>query len=276
MKPSARGQLLWRLADLMEAHADKLAEIESLDNGKPVTVARAGDVPLAIDMFLYMAGMATKVRGSMLNLSSPGDYHSYILREPVGVVGQIIPWNFPLLMAAWKPAPALAAGCTVVLKPAEQTPLSALRLGKLIARAATGNLKKVTLELGGKSPVIAFPDAGLDRTVPGAASAIFFNQGQNGSGAGGDLRPRAGRLALRRRPGPDRQAGERHDLRSGRVDLDQLPQRVRRLPALRRLQAVRLEPRDRRGGAAQPPGSEGGHGGALSRVWGRAARRPAA
>ena len=223
MKPSVRGQLLWRVADLMEAHADELAEIESLDNGKPVTVARTGDIPLAIDMFRYMAGMATKVRGSTLNLSSPGDYHSYILREPVGVVGQIIPWNFPLLMAAWKLAPALAVGCTVVLKPAEQTPLSALRLGelileagfppgvvnmvpgfgetagarlanhpdvdkvaftgstevgKLIARAATGNLKKVTLELGGKSPVIVFPDADLDRAIPGAASAIFFNQGQ--------------------------------------------------------------------------------------------------
>ncbi len=223
MKPSARGQLLWRLADLMEAHADELAEIESLDNGKPVTVARAADIPLAIDMFRYMAGMATKVRGSTLSLSAPGDYHSYILREPVGVVGQIIPWNFPLLMAAWKLAPALAVGCTVVLKTAEQTPLSALRLGelvleagfppgvvnilpgfgetagaalanhpdvdkvaftgstevgKLIARAATGNLKKVTLELGGKSPVVVFPDADLDRTVPGAAGAIFFNQGQ--------------------------------------------------------------------------------------------------
>jgi len=223
MKPSARGQLLWRLADLMEAHADELAEIESLDNGKPVTVARAGDVTLAIDMFRYMAGFATKVHGQTLNLSTPGDYHSYVLREPVGVVGQIIPWNFPLLMAAWKLAPALAVGCTVVLKPAEQTPLSALRLGeliieagfppgvvgilpgfgetagaalanhpdvdkvaftgstevgKLIARAATGNLKKVTLELGGKSPVIVFADADLDRTIPGAASAIFFNQGQ--------------------------------------------------------------------------------------------------
>ncbi len=223
MKPSARGQLLWRLADLMEAHADELAEIESLDNNKPVTVARAGDVPLAIDMFRYMAGMATKVHGHTLNLSSPGDYHSYILREPVSVVGQIIPWNFPLLMAAWRLAPALAVGCTVVLKTAEQTPLSALRLGelileagfppgvvnilpgfgetagaalanhldvdkvaftgstevgKLIAHAATGNLKKVTLELGGKSPVIVFPDADLDRTILGAASAIFFNQGQ--------------------------------------------------------------------------------------------------
>ena len=223
MKPSNRGQLLWRLAELMEAHADELAEIESLDNGKPVTVARAADIPLAIDMFRYMGGMATKVRGSTLSLSSPGDYHSYVLREPVGVVGQIIPWNFPLLMAAWKLAPALAVGCTVVLKTAEQTPLSALRLGelileagfppgvvsilpgfgetagaalanhpdvdkvaftgstevgKLIARAATGNLKKVSLELGGKSPLIVFSDADLERAIPGAASAIFFNQGQ--------------------------------------------------------------------------------------------------
>ncbi|MGI4797871.1 MAG: aldehyde dehydrogenase family protein, partial [Janthinobacterium lividum] len=161
--------------------------------------------------------------GKSLNISAPGEYHSYILREPVGVVGQIIPWNFPLLMAAWKLGPALATGCTVVLKPAEQTPLTALRLGelimeagfppgvvnilpgfgetagaaianhpdvdkvaftgstevgKMIARAATGNLKKVSLELGGKSPVIVFPDADMERVIPGAASAIFFNQGQ--------------------------------------------------------------------------------------------------
>ncbi len=223
MKPSERGQMLWRIAALMEAHADELAEIESLDNGKPVTVARAADIPLAIDMFRYMAGWATKIEGRSLSLSTPGDYHSYVLREPIGVVGQIIPWNFPLLMAAWKVAPALAVGCTIVLKPAEQTPLTALRLGelmleaglppgvinilpgfgetagaaianhpdvdkvaftgstevgKLIAHAATGNLKKVTLELGGKSPLIIFPDADLERAIPGAASAIFFNQGQ--------------------------------------------------------------------------------------------------
>ena len=223
MKPSERGQLLLRIAALMEANADELAELESLDNGKPVTVARAADIPLAIDMFRYMAGWATKIEGRTLSLSTPGDYHSYVLREPIGVVGQIIPWNFPLLMAAWKLAPALAVGCTVVLKPAEQTPLTALRLGelmleaglppgavnilpgfgetagaaianhpdvdkvaftgstevgKLIAQAATGNLKKVTLELGGKSPLIIFPDADLERAIPGAASAIFFNQGQ--------------------------------------------------------------------------------------------------
>ena len=223
MKPVERAWLIWRLSDLMEAHADELAELESLDNGKPVTVARAADIPFSIETFRYMAGWVTKIHGQVLPHSAPGDYHSYILREPVGVVGQIIPWNFPLLMAAWKLGPALATGCTVVLKPAEQTPLTALRLGelileagfpkgavnilpgfgetagaaianhpdidkvaftgstevgKLIARAATGNLKKVTLELGGKSPVIVFPDADMERVIPGAASAIFFNQGQ--------------------------------------------------------------------------------------------------
>ena len=223
MKPVERARLLWKLSDLMEAHADELAELESLDNGKPVTVAKAADVPFSIETFRYMAGWPTKLGGKTLNISAPGDYHSYILREPVGVVGQIIPWNFPLLMAAWKLGPALATGCTVVLKPAEQTPLTALRLGelileagfppgvvnilpgfgetagaaianhpdvdkvaftgstevgKLIARAATGNLKKVSLELGGKSPVIVFPDADMEKVIPGAASAIFFNQGQ--------------------------------------------------------------------------------------------------
>ncbi len=188
-----------------------------------MTVARVADVPLAVDMFRYMAGWATKINGSTLSLSFPGDFHSYTLREPVGVAAQIIPWNFPLLMAAWKLGPALAAGCTVVLKLAEQTPLSGLRLaeliheagfpegvvnvltgfgegagaplaahemvdkvaftgstevGKLIVKAAAGNLKKVTLELGGKSPAIVFPDADLDRAIAGAASAIFFNHGQ--------------------------------------------------------------------------------------------------
>ena len=181
------------------------------------------DVPLAVDMFRYMGGWATKVTGSTIPLSFPGDFLSYTLREPVGVVGQIIPWNFPLLMAAWKLAPALACGCTVVLKAAEQTPLSALRLaelvleagfpagvvnilagygetagaalaahdlvdkvaftgstevGKLIVKAAAGNLKKVSLELGGKSPAIVFPDADLERAIPGTAMGIFFNQGQ--------------------------------------------------------------------------------------------------
>jgi phenylacetaldehyde dehydrogenase len=223
VSPSARGRLLWKLADLVEAHLEEFAELESLDNGKPLTVARVADVPLTVDMFRYMAGWATKLTGSTIPLSMPGEYLSYTLREPVGVVAQIIPWNFPLLMAAWKLAPALAAGCTVVLKAAEQTPLTALRLaelvleagfppgvvnilagfgetagaalaehdlvdkvaftgstevGKLIVKAAAGNLKKVSLELGGKSPAIVFPDADLERAIPGAASAIFFNHGQ--------------------------------------------------------------------------------------------------
>ncbi len=223
MSPSARGQLLWKLADLLEQSTEEFAQLESLDNGKPVSVARIADVPLAVDLFRYMAGWATKTMGSTIPLSAGHDFLSYTVREPVGVVAQIIPWNFPLLMAAWKLGPALATGCTVVMKLAEQTPLTGLRLaqlfmqagfppgvvniltgfgepcgaplaahmdvdkvaftgstevGKLIARAATGNLKKVTLELGGKSPAIIFPDADMDEAIAGAASAIFFNQGQ--------------------------------------------------------------------------------------------------
>ena len=223
MSTSQRGQLIWKVADLLEANLEEFAEIESLDNGKPFSVARVADLPLAIDMFRYMAGWATKISGSTLNFSTPGAFHSYTMREPIGVVGQIIPWNFPLLMAAWKLAPALAAGCCVVLKVAEQTPMTALRLaelfdqagfppgvvniltgygegagaplaahplvdkiaftgstevGKLIVKASAGNLKKVSLELGGKSPAIIFPDADLERAIPGTASAIFFNQGQ--------------------------------------------------------------------------------------------------
>src|SRR5229473_3182548 len=224
---SERGKLVWKLADLLEEHLEEFATLETLDNGKPLTVARAADVPLAVEMFRYMAGWATKLEGTTIPLSvpyTPGvNYHAYTLREPVGVVGQIIPWNFPLLMAAWKLAPALASGCTVVLKPAEQTPLSALRLGeliteagfpdgvvnivpgygetagaalaahadvdkiaftgstevgKLIVKAAAGNLKRVSLELGGKSPAIVFPDADLELAIAGTASAIFYNQGQ--------------------------------------------------------------------------------------------------
>jgi phenylacetaldehyde dehydrogenase len=224
MSPSERGRLLWKLADLLEQHLDEFAELESLDNGKPLSVARVADVPLAVDLFRYMAGWPTKILGSTIPLSVPGDpYLAYTLREPVGVVGQVIPWNFPLLMAAWKLGPALAAGCTVVMKPAEQTPLSALRLGelimeagfpagvvnivpgfgetagaalaahpdvdkiaftgstevgKLIVRASAGNLKKVSLELGGKSPNIVFADADLDTAIAGSANAIFFNHGQ--------------------------------------------------------------------------------------------------
>ncbi len=227
MTPSERGRLIWKLSDLLEKHLEEFAELETLDNGKPLTIARAADVPLAVDLFRYMAGWATKIEGHTIPISVPytpgARYHAYTLREPIGVVGQIIPWNFPLLMAAWKLGPALAAGCTVVLKPAEQTPLSALRLGeliceagfpegvvnivpgygetagaalaahtdvdkvaftgstevgKLILQAASGNLKKVSLELGGKSPNVVFKDADLDVAIQGAASAIFFNHGQ--------------------------------------------------------------------------------------------------
>jgi len=223
VSPSARGQLLWKLADLIEKNLEELAELESIDNGKPYAVARVADLPLAVDMFRYMAGWSTKISGTTLPWSLPGQFLSYTVREPIGVVGQIIPWNFPLLMAAWKLAPALAAGCTVVLKAAEQTPLTALRLGelvleagfpagvvniltgfgetagaalaahpdvdkiaftgstevgKLIVHAAAGNLKKVSLELGGKSPAIILPDADIDASIAGASNAIFFNHGQ--------------------------------------------------------------------------------------------------
>src|SRR5450631_4420761 len=128
--PAARAKMIWKLADLIEEHLEEFAQLESLDNGKPLAVARVADVPLAVDLFRYMSGWTTKIEGQTLSTSQLGaDYFAYTLREPVGVVGQIIPWNFPLLMAAWKLGPALATGCTVVLKPAEQTPLSALRLG---------------------------------------------------------------------------------------------------------------------------------------------------
>ena len=222
---SERGRLMWKLADLVEKHAEEFAQLESLDNGKPLTIARVADVPGTVDMFRYMAGWATKIEGNTIPLSGAanGQFLAYTVREPVGVVGQIIPWNFPLLMAAWKLAPALAAGCCVVLKPAEQTPLSALLLGeliqeagipdgvvnivpgygetagaalaahpqvdkialtgstevgKLIVQAASGNLKKVSLELGGKSPNVIFDDADVENSIPGAAMAIFFNHGQ--------------------------------------------------------------------------------------------------
>jgi len=139
MTASERGRLIWKLADLLEQHTEEFGYIESLDNGKPLSIAKAADVPLAVDLFRYMAGWATKIEGNTIPLSVPytpgAKYLAYTLREPVGVVGQIIPWNFPLLMAAWKLGPALATGCTVVLKPAEQTPLSALRLGELIMEA---------------------------------------------------------------------------------------------------------------------------------------------
>ncbi len=225
MPPAGRGKLIWKLADLIEKHQEEFAQLESLDNGKPLKISRIADLPLTIEHMRYYAGWATKIEGNTipLTLAEPSKFLAYTVREPVGVVGQIIPWNFPLLMAAWKLGPALAAGCTVVLKPAEQTPLSALRLGeliqeagfpdgvvnivpgygetagaalaahpdvdkiaftgstevgKLIIQAAAGNLKKVSLELGGKSPNIVMADADLETTIPGAASAIFFNHGQ--------------------------------------------------------------------------------------------------
>src|ERR1700745_2245382 len=139
MTASERGRLIWKLADLLEAHTEEFGYLESLDNGKPLAVAKAADVPLAVDLLRYMAGWATKIEGNTIPISVPytpgAKYLAYTLREPVGVVGQIIPWNFPLLMAAWKLGPALATGCTVVLKPAEQTPLSCLRLGELVQEA---------------------------------------------------------------------------------------------------------------------------------------------
>jgi phenylacetaldehyde dehydrogenase len=227
MTATERGRLIWRLGDLVLEHLEELAELETLDNGKPISVTRAVDVPLTAELFHYMAGWANKLEGNTIPLSVPyapgAMFHAYTLREPLGVVGQIVPWNFPLLMASWKLGPALAGGNTVVFKPAEHTPLTALRLGELVMEAgfpkgvvnvvpgpgavagealaahpdvdkiaftgstpvgkriiaaATGNLKKVTLELGGKSPNVVFADADMDVAIPGAASAIFFNHGQ--------------------------------------------------------------------------------------------------
>jgi len=223
---SARSKILWRVADLIEEKLEQFAILEAIDSGKPVTYAQLVDVPLAIDWFRYFAGWPTKLEGTTIPVSAvatPGDYFAYTVREPVGVVGAIIAWNFPLLLAAWKLAPALAAGNTVVLKPAEQTPLSAALLGEVLREAgvpegvvnivhgygdqvgaaltahpgvdkisftgstevgrqiiasARGNLKKVTLELGGKSPNVIFADADIDAAIAGAANAIFFNQGE--------------------------------------------------------------------------------------------------
>lgn len=220
---SDRARMMWKLADLIEQHAGELAEIESFNNGKPLANVRNVDFVLACETLRYTAGWATKITGETIPLSSAPMTHAFTVREPIGVVGQIIPWNSPVMMACWKLAPALATGCTVVLKPAEQTPLTALRLadliqeagipdgvvnivpglgptagaaiaahpdidkvaftgsgevGRLIVQAAAGNLKKVSLELGGKSPVIVFPDADLSVAAPGAAKAIFNNSGQ--------------------------------------------------------------------------------------------------
>jgi acyl-CoA reductase-like NAD-dependent aldehyde dehydrogenase len=224
LPPAERAKALWRIGDMIEERATEFAQLETLDNGMPINDALLFHAPLAAATFRYYAGWVTKLDGATQQVSLPGKYLSYTLREPVGVVGQIIPWNFPLLMAAWKLAPALACGNSVVLKPSEETPLSALLLaeliqqaevpdgvvnvvpgrgeiagarlashpdvdkiaftgstevGKLIARAsADSNLKRVSLELGGKSPNIVFADADLTRAVSGAFFGIFFNQGQ--------------------------------------------------------------------------------------------------
>jgi aldehyde dehydrogenase (NAD+) len=216
-----RGRLMNKLADAIEEEADELASLETLDNGKPVRDARAADLPLTIDALRYYAGFADKIHGQTIPVR--GNYFTYTRREPVGVVGQIIPWNFPMLMVAWKWGPALAAGCTIVMKPAEQTPLTCLRMArlaqkvgipdgvinvvpgygptagasivkhpgvdkiaftgegataKIIMRDASQTLKRLTFELGGKSPNIVFADSDLDAAVAGAHLGLYFNQGQ--------------------------------------------------------------------------------------------------
>ena len=228
MRPADRQHLLLKLADLVEAHADELAELETLDNGKPLMLSRMVDVAGAIDFLRYIAGWATKLEGSTVDVSFPrprqgGEWFAYTRREPVGVVGAIVPWNFPLMMAVWKVGPALATGCTVILKPASETPLTALRLGELameagfpvgtvniitgggavmgaaltkhplvnkiaftgstevgrnVGHAVVDRMARASLELGGKSPVILLKDANLKAAIPGAANAIFANQGQ--------------------------------------------------------------------------------------------------
>ncbi|TLF97555.1 aldehyde dehydrogenase family protein [Nocardia cyriacigeorgica] len=226
MKPNERERLLWRVGDILSERAAEFGELEALDNGKSAGIATAVDTAWAADVFRYYAGWATKIEGSTVDVSMPfapgARFHAYTLREPVGVCGLIVPWNFPLLMASWKLAPALAAGNTVVLKPAEQTPLTALLLGevfqeagfppgvvnivtgfgdagaalsahdgvdkiaftgstevgKLVVDAARGNLKKVSLELGGKSANVVFADADFEAAVTGSVNAWLFNHGQ--------------------------------------------------------------------------------------------------
>ena len=226
MKPNERERLIWRVGDILTERAAEFGQLEALDNGKAATIATAVDVAWSADIFRYNAGLATKITGSTVNVSMPfapdAQFHAYTLREPVGVCGLIVPWNFPLLMASFKLAPALAAGNTVILKPAEQTPLTALLLaevfqeagfppgvvnivtgfgdagaalaahdgvdkiaftgstevGKKIVDAAKGNLKKVSLELGGKSPNIVFADANFEQAVAGSVAAWMFNHGQ--------------------------------------------------------------------------------------------------
>ena len=225
LAPYARQRIIEKLADLIEANIPELAELESIDNGKPRSASQGYDLPRSVQTLRYMAGWATKLSGEHIEPSGlpTGSVHAYVRREPIGVCAQIVPWNFPLMMAVQKIAPALAAGCTIVLKPAEQTPLTALRLadlvaeagipagvlniitgngetagdrmvrhpevdkvaftgstevGKIINRNATETLKRVTLELGGKSPVIVLPDIDITKTAAGAARSIFSNAGQ--------------------------------------------------------------------------------------------------
>lgn len=222
MPASERARIIYRLADLVESHGEELAELEALDNGKPVTFARAVDIASSVDWLRYFAGWPTKIQGETSVIGN-NDSLYYSQKSPVGVCALIVPWNYPLLMAMWKVAPALAAGCTIVLKPAEQTPLTALRFGDLALEAgipagvlnvltgdgATGAalvdhpgvdkisftgstavgreigakagaaLKRVTLELGGKSASIVLPDADLDQAIAGAYSGIYFNTGQS-------------------------------------------------------------------------------------------------
>jgi phenylacetaldehyde dehydrogenase len=223
LAPAERANLLWRLGEEIERRSDEFGQLETLDNGKPTGESTVLDVPLAGSLFKYYAGWATKIEGSTIAPSSGMDFHVYTRREPVGVVGAIIPWNFPLLMCGYKLGPALAAGNTVVLKPAEQTPLSALRLaelmleigfppgvvnvvtgdgpgagaplsrhldvdkitftgenatGRKILEASGGNMKRLSLELGGKSPSLVFGDADLQKAIDGTFGAVYFNQGQ--------------------------------------------------------------------------------------------------
>lgn len=222
LKGSDKSKILWRIGELIDQYSQELAELEVLDEGSPVGIVKNAYVRNSAEHFRYYSGWCTKLNGLSVPVGFPGEWHAYTVHEPIGVVGQIIPWNVPLLMAAWKLAPALAAGCSIVLKPAEDTPLTALRLaqiceeaglpagvlnvvtgdglcgaalvnsplvdkiaftgstatGKAIASSAALSLKRITLELGGKSPVIILPDADLNEAIPGAAQAVLLNSGQ--------------------------------------------------------------------------------------------------
>jgi acyl-CoA reductase-like NAD-dependent aldehyde dehydrogenase len=223
VSPAERAKLLWKVAELIERDADAIAQLEVIDMGKPVALARDDDMPMAIEHFRYYAGWTTKLEGETIPVSS-GSYLNYTLREPLGVVGLIIPWNYPFMLAAWKLAPALATGNCCILKPAEQTPLTSIWMGRIlqeagipdgvvniltgfgetagaaitsherihgvsftgstavgreILRASTGNMKRVALELGGKSPNVIFADAEIAAAIPGAAGGIFYNMGQD-------------------------------------------------------------------------------------------------